>query len=360
MHAVLWVTVGVLAFVGLLSLHIFYWAHVYRLRLDSDEVLKTSCADGWELAVSHFRPNSPTNRLPVVLCHGLSANRFNLCLPGRHSVAAFLQRAGYETFVCDLRGAGDSRHPPPGRKIADIDFDAHLFQDAPAVVDLALKVTGAKQAFWVGHSMGGLLGLALAETEHASKLAGVVAIGSPTRFTFHEKWLGQLLRLSLPLAIGGRVRQRWLLRLIAPWLGYVPLPNGTFLNPRNMTGLVNRLVAYHVLDNPPRKLLGQFESWMRRDAWDTQSPPRNLLFDLKNIQCPVLLMGGSRDHLSPPKGMEAALQDLGTHDKSLIILGRDRGDAQDYGHGDLVFGDRAPDEVFPLVERWLSSHAPSA
>jgi pimeloyl-ACP methyl ester carboxylesterase len=353
--------VGTLAALALLLVaHDAFWGYVYRLRLDSDALLTATAADGWPLAVAHFVPRARrADRLPVVLCHGLSANRLNLMLPGPHSLASFLREQGHEVFVCDLRGSGDSVRPPPKGSLSEINFDRHLFFDAPAILAKALEVSGAPRAFWVGHSMGGLLGLALAETEHASKLAGVVAVGSPTRWSFHRPYLKTLLRSALPLAVGGRIRQRWLVRLVAPYLFYLPLLGDIVLNPKNIDPRVNRRVAFHVLADVSRGILEQFEGWLRRDAWDTLSPAMDLRAGLARVTCPVLLMAGSADVLSPPENMRGTLTDLGCADKTLVVVGKERGDKQDYGHGDLIFGAHAPEEVFPFIARWLGEHQPA-
>src|SRR4051812_38300150 len=94
----LWLLIGV-GFLAALVLHFTAWGAVYRVRADSDALLTATCADGWRLAIAHFRPAQPSARAPVILCHGLGANRWNLCLPGRHSVAGFLRARGFEVFV---------------------------------------------------------------------------------------------------------------------------------------------------------------------------------------------------------------------------------------------------------------------
>jgi pimeloyl-ACP methyl ester carboxylesterase len=353
----LWLSAGVVAVTLAVWLHVVFWGWVYRLRSDSDGELTAVAADGWPLRVSHFIPRDARGGPPVVLCHGLSANRWNLMLPGRHSLAAVLREAGHEVFVVDLRGSGDSDRPPPGRTSAEVDFDAHALLDAPAVLQLALDVSRQPKAFWVGHSMGGLVGLALAQSAHGAQLAGVVALGSPTQFNFHHKVLVTLLGWSLRAGVGGRIRHRWLVRLAAPYL-FTPVPGGLVYHRPNMDSKLNRAVAYHVLGDPSVRILRQFHGWLSQDAWALGSPRTDLREGLARVTCPVLFVAGSLDLLSPPENMAAGLARLGSADRTLVVVGRARGDSQDYGHGDLIFGKQAPEEVFPQVERWLRSHAP--
>ena len=333
--------------------HYAFWGWVYRERGDSDALLTAIADDGWRLAVAHYKPETPSDRPPVILCHGLSANRLNMSLPGPNSLAGFLRTRGHEVFALDLRGCGDSHRPPPGRGKNDWTFDDFVLHDAPAVVQLALTTSGKSSAIWVGHSMGGLIGLALAELPAGGSLAGVAALGSPTRWQFHRPLLGRVLALSVHLEFLVRIHNRWSARLIAPYLGVVPLPfSDVAVNPQNMDPALYRRVAYNVLADASQKLLSQFASWFTRNAWDL-ADHTDLRAGLARIHCPVLLMGGTMDVLAPPKAMEEALGELGAPQKALVLFGKARGDKQDYGHGDLIFGRYAPDEVFPELESWL-------
>jgi len=348
---------AILVVIAAVAAHFVFWGWVYRIRSDADALLWAECADGWRLAVAHFKPASADARPPVILCHGLGANRWNMCLPGTHSLAGFLKRHGYEVFAVDLRGCGDSARPPRGKGRNDWDFDDHVLLDAPAVLDLALRTSGKPRAHWVGHSMGGMIGLAVAEGAKQGELAGVAALGSPLHWNFHRRILGRLVAYSVHLAWLGRVHNRVMVRLVAPYLGYVPFPlNDVALNPRNIDGATYRRVAYHVLADSSRAMLREFASWFARDAWDLARPPTDLRAGLSRIACPVLLMGGTLDLLAPPQALERALAELGAPDKALLLFGKTRGDAQDYGHGDLIFGRRAPEEIFPELERWLRAH----
>ena len=357
MHALLWILAAIAALTVAAVAHFAFWGWIYRVRPDSDALLTATCSDGWRLAVARFRPAASSNRPPVILCHGLGANRLNLCLPGAHSLAGFLRARGHEVFAVDLRGCGDSSKAPPHRA-RTWDFDDHVLRDAPAALELVLRETGQPRAFWVGHSMGGMIGLALAEGVHREKLAGVAALGSPTRWQFHRPVLGRLLSLSLALTWGKVSHSRWMVRVIAPYLGFFPLPLGDMaINPQNIALPLYRRVAYSVLADSSRAMLRQFASWFRRRAWDLRSPPTDLRAGLAQIQCPVLLVGGTLDVLAPPQAMEGTLEDLGSADKTMVLFGKARGDAQDYGHGDLIFGRCAPVEIFPEVARWIDSHA---
>jgi pimeloyl-ACP methyl ester carboxylesterase len=75
------------------------------------------------------------------------------------------------------------------------------------------------------------------------------------------------------------------------------------------------------------------------------------------IKAPLLLIAGSRDLLAPPAAVEWVRSRAGSQDIEFVLASRATGFSADYGHGDLVLGERAPEEIFPLVVRWLEAHA---
>src|SRR5512140_3464556 len=67
--------------------------------------------DGWRLALYRHAPGRRSHRTPVLLCHGMASNRWDMDGPGRISLARYLVRRGYDVWVVELRGAGRSTRP---------------------------------------------------------------------------------------------------------------------------------------------------------------------------------------------------------------------------------------------------------
>ena len=74
---------------------------------------------------------------PVILCHGLDANRYLFDIQGAPSLADFLRRHGRDVWVAELRGSGMSDRP--GIKHSDVPyswgFEDHLRHDVPAIIE---------------------------------------------------------------------------------------------------------------------------------------------------------------------------------------------------------------------------------
>ena len=64
----------------------------YVLATPADETQFAATGDGWELALYRYRPPAiVAAREPVVLCHGMLSNRFNVDLDEEVSLARYLR-----------------------------------------------------------------------------------------------------------------------------------------------------------------------------------------------------------------------------------------------------------------------------
>lgn len=319
--------------------------------------------DGWRLALYRYEPRRGAHRTPVLLCHGMSSNRWDMDGPGRISLARYLVRRGYDTWVVELRGAGRSTRPTVWNgKRYQWTFEDYVQHDAPAALRVVLRTTGAAQVHWVGHSMGGMIGYALLMSPAQGKIASAVTLGSPTmsdvghplldfgvpyrvllRLLPDRVPLGTLARLAAPLA---PLLARVLSRSIAE-LGWYP---------GNTDVRFMRALMLTAVDDLPASLLREFARW-----YDTKAmSDRYNLFDftehLERITAPILIIAGGRDALTPVRDLERVYRGIASADKAFRVIGREHGDAHEYSHADLVLGLHAPDDVYPVVLQWLEAH----
>ncbi|HWE22914.1 MAG TPA: alpha/beta hydrolase [Myxococcales bacterium] len=333
---------------ALAILHTLFWGWIYQVRSAHDELRFTAAKDGWRIAIARRAPRGEPRSPPVLLCHGLSANRFSLDFGvPRYSLALALADAGFDSFVLDLRGHGDSRR---GRS-RSWTFDTYLLQDIPAALDEIRSATGSERVLWVGHSQGALLGLVAASTL-ASRIAGVVAIAPPTHFHAHDQ-LRRLLPFSF-LATG--YGHRYLARAATPIAGWFHPGIAQFAwNSRNIDARIYRQVLANVVEDVPPRVLAQFLDWMRRDRFASVDGLTDYRAGLSGARQPALFISGSVDLLAPPAAVRAAF-DLWAGEKEYWNAGKQSVSA-DYGHSDLIFGRRAPDEIYPRIVNWLGAHS---
>jgi pimeloyl-ACP methyl ester carboxylesterase len=326
----------------------------YRLRGPRPKLLRQRCSDGWELGV-HYRSAARRQFAePVLLCHGLAANHLNFDFEPPFSLAHALAERGFDCFSVDWRGSGASRRSPGRLRWANYSVDDHIHKDTPALLELALKKTGATQAFWIGHSLGGLIGLGAAQGEGAGQLRGLVTVGAPVFFNY-DRMIRQAVRFGLAAAWPFRFRHELLSAALAPFLGRLVLPfSDVIVYPRHIPPEVQRKLYAHLITSVGRGVLAQFHGWIVDNAFRSLDLQVDYREGLKCIRQPLLFIAGSRDRLAPPVAVRGAFELAPSLDKTLKIFGREHGYTQEYGHGDLIFGECAPKEVFPFIADWLA------
>jgi pimeloyl-ACP methyl ester carboxylesterase len=144
----------------------------------------------------------------------------------------------------------------------------------------------------------------------------------------------------------------------APFLGYVTLPLSDLLvNPQHIPPPIQRQVFANMLSSMSRKVLLQFRDWIENDAFRSYDGQVDWRAGMSRLTQPVLVMGGSSDRLATAENVRKQYELLTSPDRTLHVFGRDRGDQMDYGHGDLMFGEGAPKEIYPLIRAWLEARA---
>ncbi|MBI3786338.1 MAG: alpha/beta fold hydrolase [Deltaproteobacteria bacterium] len=323
--------------------------------------------DGWRLALYRYLPARAGHRTPVVLCHGMSSNRWDMDGPGRISLARFLVRRGYDVWVCELRGAGRSTRPGwLNGKRYNWTFEDYVQHDAPAVLRAVLRETGAERVHWVGHSMGGMIAYALLMTPMAQKIASATTLGSPTMSDVGHP----MLDFGLPYRgllrfVPDRVPFGTVARLASPFSAWLPRFLSHSINdlgwhPGNADPELLRALMLTAVDDVPASLLREFARW-----YDTKAmSDRYAIFDftehLERITTPILIIAGSHDGLTPARDLENVFKRIGAREKVFRVVGKEQGFAHNYGHADLILGLHAPTDVYPLVLDWLEKHRQTA
>jgi len=326
------------------------------------ELLTTSIrcvtTDGIQLSVRRTRAAAPPTqpaRPAVVLQHGLGANGLTFTFPG-HSLAQHLAERGFDCFVPELRGAGGSDRPkrPYG-------LDEYLERDIPAIVDAVRLASGRERVCWVGHSMGGILGMFYGMERTDGPIERLVAIGSaldysPGKTAFRElrraRWMaGDWLR-EIPL---GRLAR--LNALVAGRGPILPAERTNFWRGNAEPATVRRFLARGFAPISMRLL----------DDLDTTFSPRGFsrsggriayLPRAKDYRIPTCLIGGSRDPQCTPLALDATARLLLETELEVARFDKAYGQDEEYGHVDFLVGRRARDEVWPTIVRWLGAGVP--
>lgn len=329
--------------------HYAFWKRRLALPPSNQEIVWADTHDGWRLALARRPAAAGAPRgTPVLLLHGLAVNRFFMDFgAGANSLAAYLAGQGFECFSLDLRGHGSSR-PGPGR---DWTVDDYVRSDLPAALAAIRRVTGASKVLLVGHSQGGLVALARAALEPEA-IAGVVAMGVPVSFAGVQPH-----RLMTEMVFAFGPWNRVLAIMLAPFAGLVHLGAAQkSINTRNVDRpLLQRMLASAV-ENISSGVARQFRLWIAEDSFRSLDGADDYRIGLSRSRQPALFVAGPADGLAPPFAVRAGYE-LWGGPKQWFCADRASGLSADYGHGDLIFGRRAPQEIFPVIRDWLAARS---
>ncbi|HUI26103.1 MAG TPA: alpha/beta fold hydrolase [Candidatus Kryptonia bacterium] len=308
--------------------------------------------DGWDLALHHYRGERWP---PVILCGGYACNRHFLDFEERYSLARFLAGLGFDTWVVELRGRGYSE-PAGGSRRRGWIFDDLVRFDVPAALAYVRAHAREQAPVWIGHSMGGMVMYAALgqDPRMGESVAGLVAIASPVAFPPIASALarsigGVLLALPLPEFLPQQNV------LIALWslASRSPRAAEVGMNPVNIDRRAFGKALRRFMCNVPRGKLQQFIHWSLTGSFRSRDGTIDYRANLHRIVTPALIIAGASDRLASPEVVGLAFDRIGSTRKSYREFATRHADHADYGHVDLIFGRRAPDEVFPAVSDWI-------
>jgi pimeloyl-ACP methyl ester carboxylesterase len=323
------------------------------------ETVRARTEDGWSIALTHYRPKGAPNGLPILLCHGISSNARNMDFDQGHSLARWLAEQGRETFAVSLRGGGDSDRPEPsqGRPFG-WSIDTHANSDIPAAIAKILEMTGAPKVDYVGHSMGGIIAY-IYLARGGQGINSLVILGSPTRFLWGNPSEKSLKTVAGALGANMNYFDTALLaHMIAPLHGELRTIADTYLyNTENVSPSQWRKFMAVGVSGVSSGILQQFEQALDRGGLWSADGQVDYNAALAKVTVPTLVVAGKYDLTAPVPHVKAGYEALGGP-KEFFIAGEENGFLHDYGHMDMVLGERAPKELWPRLWAFLQAHAP--
>jgi len=315
--------------------------------------------DGWHLTVEHFAPAPGTrpHPRPVVICHGVLANRRFFELEGDASLPIVLSRAGFDVWLMDLRGRPGTS-APDGTSLHDYDIDDLVRFDVDTVLSYVLAETHAKDVAWVGHSLGGMVAYARLGALHETRIGALVTVGSPGVFAPASRAVLRGIEAEGALALLPGVP----VETFASIDGHV----GIALAPSSLNDLIftrenmpastfARMEEVAVADASKRELR-QFSRSVRAGEFVSADGTVSYSRALGAIAVPSLVIVGRADELADPLVGRDVFDRLASTDKELVVAGRAAGMDADFGHVDLLVGPPARRDVFPRIVAWLARH----
>lgn len=337
----------------------------YLLATPSDENRFAATIDGWELALYRYRPGTvAAGREPIILCHGMLSNRFNVDLDEEVSLARYLREKGFDAWVMELRGHGRSRRAAPSdravdgaprRRRFDWNVDDYIQRDLIAVVDHVRRATGAERVHWFGHSMGGMILYGACALEGtASRIRSAVVTDAPATFG----------PLRTPARMGrayARLIPAVPPAIVIPFLGPLVWLLPDLMGPRygiSERRLMMTLLANAIIPWGSSRALLQFCEMLESGRFRSMDGGVDYERGASLIDFPLLVLSSARK-LMDERAILYGFEHAAANDKRYVRLSRANGYTTDYTHSNLLLSGSSPREVFPLIADWYAEHSPA-
>lgn len=258
-----------------------------------------------QLHLKRFYTNN--NGPAVFLVHGSIENGRIFYSKSQKGFAPFLAKNGFDVFVADLRGRGESK--PKIDKNADWGLQETLWTDFPAFMNKIKEIKGNNRMHWAAHSWGGVLFLAYYARKHQElNIASMAFLGTKRRISVLS--FEKLYKINF----GWHALSRYVIKK----LGYLDAK-------RYKMGS----------DSESKRSYEETNEWVVNKKWLDWKDNFDYAAALKKIDLPpILSVTGIKDRvLGHPKDVKLVLQETGMQDKTTFkVLSKKNGNLQDYDH----------------------------
>lgn len=246
----------------------------------------------------------------LLIVNGLAEHSGRYANLAKHFVSK-----GYAVYSYDHRGHGKSE----GIRCYVERFSDYLY-DLRTFVDMVRHEHGYAKVFVIGHSMGGTIAIAHA-IHHQHELAGLLLSGASLK-------TGPTVSPAL-IAMAG------ILSLLLPKIGTTILDASAISQDK---AVVDAYV------NDPLVYRGRIRARLGAELIKTM---HGLPSKIPEINLPILIMHGTADRLSDPKGSQILFERVGSKDKTLKLYD---------GFYHEIFNEPKRERVFEDIEAWLATH----
>jgi len=264
------------------------------------------------------------------MVHGAMSNGRVFHSDSGKGLAHFLARAGYDVFVLDLRGRGDST-PRIGPRSLHGQTES-IRDDLPAAHAAIREQCGDVPVHWIAHSWGGVLmhSCLLRYPQLIPQVKNCVYFAS--KRSIHVRNLTKFIQVDL----------FWnrLARLIIRAVGYLPA-RALRLGP----------------DNESEKSHRQCVRWAQVSPWVDSDDgfDYGAAADGEVSLPPTLYLSAALDPcLGHREDVRRFRDESGRHRSRLHLLARETGYLHDYDHASVLTHPDAVTDHFPLVVQWMS------
>ncbi len=302
----------------------------------------------------HYQPNPDRlHRTPVLLIYALINKPYVLDLTPGSSLVEYLVKEGFDVYMLDW---GEFQWEDRELDYSDFVYD----YIAPAAKRVA-RNAGSTDISIIGYCMGGTMSTLYAALFDKPVLRNLIYLAAPIDFTdagAYDVWLRapgyDPDRIADAMELIPKSFMDWGTRMLNPIANYL----GTYTRlwktieedqDEHFWKVLNKWATDN--SNFPG---AAYRQWIR-DFYQNNKLIKNQItlrgrrVHLQRIKANLLALVGTRDHIALPHQTAAALTYLGGNDKTYLEY--------PVGHGGLVLGTLAHDQVFPDIASWLADRS---
>lgn len=277
----------------------------------------------------HLKRMYKTDNSPIIfMLHGSIENGKIFYSNNGKGLAPFLAQNGYDVFIGDLRGRGQST--PHIDKNSDFGQYESINEDIPDFINRIIEIRGSKPQHWLGHSWGGVLLASVFSKfpEYRPIVKSMVFFG--TKRVINVFNLEKLIKINLVWNIWSKI-------LIKKY-GYLPA----------------KIMGFGS-DDETENSYSETNFWVEGNDW--VDPRDNFNYKQNIINFPPLLsITGKKDKsLGHPLDVENFIKEIKPQIYDFKVLGKDTGFKHDYDHINILTHKDANTDHFNMLLDWLNN-----
>lgn len=264
---------------------------------------------------------------PVFLVHGSIENGRIFYSKSGKGLAPYLAQQGYDVFVADLRGRGQSRPAISGKSRFGLNHT--LKEDFPAFISKIKELKGDVPQYWGAHSWGGVLMLAyLARTVIPVQVQAMVFFASKRRISIRSP------------------KKFFMVDVMWNWFAKATVA---------VTGALYAKQLKMGSDSESKHTHKQTHQWVVERRWLDWHDEFDYAAALQKKQLPptLYLTGAKDDVLGHPVDVEKLRQETGCKHSAFKVLSKANGNLHDYDHINILTHPEAQVDHFPEVVSWF-------
>ncbi len=280
-----------------------------------------------------YQQGSDLKKLPsILLIHGSVENGRIFYSINEKGFGSFLAQNGFDVFVADLRGKGESK--PTINRNSTHGQTEYVLEDLPAFANKVREIKGKFPTYWAAHSWGGVMipPFMVRFPQIAEATKKMVFFGSKRRI--RTKGIERILKIDLFWNLIGKVSNKT--------IGYLPTTKIGFGTDNESRGFIKESNKWIYQDK-----------WLCKDKFDYQKGFQNI--KQKNSYFPAILhIAAAKDTiLGNPNDVKLLKEEIDNSKDEFWLLSKSNKNKHDYDHNNMLTHKDAINDHFPQILEWL-------